>query len=236
MKKGLMVVIAVCCLVLMLGGSSMAAPIKGSVYYNVTGYNETTHTLNSTLGHAPGSGGILGGTFTVDAINFDSEALSGSYGGPVTYSQFLSNSLGTNPSPGPNGLVWSTPEQKAWGDSTTLLTSSMYTSFFQLSGVAYFSENFSIRHDDGFFLYIGDSYSDLYDYSHPTAPEMANMTLSSRGLTPGSYKFIINYAAWNGFPEVLQITSGVSVPEPTTMLLLGLGLIGLAGVRRKFKK
>ena len=33
-----------------------------------------------------------------------------------------------------------------------------------------------------------------------------------------------------------QIYGTSSVPEPATMLLLGLGLMGVAGVRRKFKK
>jgi hypothetical protein len=44
-------------------------------------------------------------------------------------------------------------------------------------------------------------------------------------------------ADWVLLSEVQFFAPAVSgVPEPTTMLLLGLGLVGLAGVRRKFQK
>ena len=46
----------------------------------------------------------------------------------------------------------------------------------------------------------------------------------------------ITYPWFVGVNLTIDATSTRSTPEPTTMLLLGLGLMGLAGVRRKFKK
>ena len=48
-----------------------------------------------------------------------------------------------------------------------------------------------------------------------------------------------SYSIWGDNPEQYQLSNVTvfgRVPEPSSMLLLGFGLIGLAGFRRKFKK
>jgi hypothetical protein len=72
-------------------------------------------------------------------------------------------------------------------------------------------------------------------------PDLAFADLSySHGswlLNAGSYSInVFAYdSPWGGGGAYLEVETA-SVPEPTTILLLGLGLMGLAGVKRKMKK
>jgi hypothetical protein len=53
------------------------------------------------------------------------------------------------------------------------------------------------------------------------------------GFLPGGTEFVSHLTIECGNDNL--IGHGTTVPEPTTMLLFGFGLIGLAGIRRKFK-
>jgi len=227
MKKRMIIIALVVASVFgFMAGSSQAvqiAPqqISGNIW-TVNSYPNDLSLATFSALSAPAA------SFTVSAINFNGNLPNGQV---ESYDAWLSNG-------GANIVVWNDPGSASFGAGNFQTGPENgnpdVASLIQFTGSAFFPENFSITKDDGFELYLGNTL--VCDASGATAPSTVSITLPA-GMSPGIYSFTLDYAGWNGFPEVLTESGVRPVPIPPTAYLFVTGLVGLYGIgRRRFKK
>jgi hypothetical protein len=113
-----------------------------------------------------------------------------------------------------------------------------YSAFFHITGTYSSLTSFagSIEHDDGASLYIDNGATKVFGNSPETTAITDTFTLAA-----GTHEFDLYYVEGNGAPSVLDVvfpsavvtTTAASVPEPATLALFGVGLLGLSAVHRR---
>lgn len=125
-----------------------------------------------------------------------------------------------NASKGPDGKWYAGDRSLEWLDNTPSFNNYQKAYLYTTYNGASFSIANALQPG-----YTTDNFAvglDSYPLTFFPASQFAILTLDNNGIENQSI---------TGLTHI-----GLSVPEPATMLLLGLGLIGLAGIRRKIKK
>jgi hypothetical protein len=220
--------LAACALVLLAAAPLVhAATISGSVWEG--GTTSSVPALGSSIyGTTPTATFNLTNASATALINFRSND-------DLSLTAFLTTGVG-NVANGDTLLFTS---------GASHATDGINNDLFEFQGTTTLTAGtYSFSHDDGMLLYLGSSL--VVNVPGPTSAVSTPFvvcTVSGSGCdaVAGTYSYTLLYAEVSGAPAQLTaslplVTTTGAVPEPSTFIMLGTGLVGAAGtLRRRFR-